>query len=180
MQPADNVTSARITYQQIGIEEWPFFLALQRDPRISRYLASAHQDETILEAFASRLPKWTPGSRHWLCLVMREKTSGEPFGVTGLIDRGDGVAEVGYLLASRVHGQGLGYESLHALCVYAFNVCGFRKLIATVTVGNDPSKRVLEKAGFVLEGTLRESYFLDGRWQDDWLFGLLVREFTPG
>jgi len=39
---------------------------------------------------------------------------------------------------------------------------------------------VLEKAGFVLEGTLRENYLLDGRWQDDWLFGLLAREFTPG
>ena len=180
MQPADDVTSTRITYQQITAEDWPFFVALQRDPRISRYLASARDDEAMRAAFDSRLPRWAPGSSHWLCLVMREKRSGEPFGVTGFIDRGDGIAEVGYLLATRVHGQGLGYESLQAICGYAFQVCHYRKLVATVTVGNEPSKRVLEKSGFVLEGTLRENYFIDDRWQDDWLFGLLAREFTPG
>ncbi|KIU31729.1 GNAT family N-acetyltransferase [Atlantibacter hermannii] len=180
MQPADYITSARITYQQITPEDWPFFLALQRDPRVSCYLDSSRQDDTLRAAFECRLPRWEPGSRHWLCLVMREKTSGEPFGVTGFIDRGEGITEVGYLLATRVHGQGLGYESLHAVCDYAFQVCGYRKLVATVTVGNEPSRRVLEKAGFVLEGTLRENYLLDGRWQDDWLFGLLAREFTPG
>lgn len=180
MQPADYITSTRITYQQITAEDWPFFMALQREPRIARYLASSRQEETVRAAFESRLPRWEPGSRHWLCLVMREKTSGEPFGVTGFIDQGEGIAEVGYLLATRVHGQGLGLESLRAVCDYAFQVCGYRKLAATVTVGNTPSKRVLEKAGFVLEGTLRENYFLDGFWQDDWLFGLLAREFTPG
>lgn len=180
MQPADYVTSARITYQQINSDDWPFFVALQQDPRIACYLASSHNDDAMREAFESRLPRWEPGSRHWLCLVMREKTSGEPFGVTGFIDRGEGIAEVGYLLATRVHGQGLGYESLHALCDYAFQVCGYRKLVATVTVGNEPSKRVLEKAGFKIEGTLRENYFLEGRWQDDWLFGLLAHECASG
>ncbi len=180
MQPADYVTSARITYQQINSDDWPFFVALQQDPRIACYLASSHSDDAMREAFECRLPRWEPGSRHWLCLVMREKTSGEPFGVTGFIDRGEGIAEVGYLLATRVHGQGLGYESLYALCDYAFQVCGYRKLVATVTVGNEPSKRVLEKAGFKIEGTLRENYFLEGRWQDDWLFGLLAHECASG
>jgi RimJ/RimL family protein N-acetyltransferase len=93
------------------------------------------------------------------------------------LGHGDGVAEVGFLLASAFHGKGYGLESLRALCRFGFAKAGYRKLTATVTAGNAPSKAVLEKVGFVQEGTLRESYFLAGRWQDDWLFGLLQREF---
>ena len=72
----------------------------------------------------------------------------------------------------------VGSESLRALCRAAFTEAGYRKLTATVTAGNVSSKAVLEKTGFVQEGTLRESYFLAGRWQDDWLFGLLKRELA--
>ena len=28
-----------------------------------------------------------------------------------------------------------------------------------------------------LEGELRESYYLGGRWHNDWLFGLLQRDY---
>jgi hypothetical protein len=38
-------------------------------------------------------------------------------------------------------------------------------------------RRLLEKARFRLEGELRESYYLAGRWQNDWLFGLLRHEY---
>lgn len=180
MLPAEYVTSSNLDYRQIAAKDWPLFQAFQREPTVTRFVMSSRRDDTMRAAFDSRLPLWQPGSNHWLCLVMRKKTSGEPVGLTGFIDRGDGIAEVGYMVSAVFHGQGLGYESLRAICDYAFTVCGYRKLIGTVTVGNAPSKRVLEKGGFVLEGTLRENYFLDERWQDDWLFGLLAREFTPG
>lgn len=168
--------SERLEYQPITETDWPFFLALNQDPQVVRYVADDRSEGAIRHAFDVRLPRWEPGSPHWLCLVMREKSSGHSVGVTGLVDRSDGVAEVGFLLASAFHRKGLGSESLRALCSAAFTEAGYRKLTATVTAGNVASKAVLEKAGFVQEGTLRESYFLAGRWQDDWLFGLLKRE----
>lgn len=170
--------SERLEYQPITEPDWPFFLALNQDPMVVRYVSDDRSEDAIRHAFEVRLPRWEPGSPHWLCLVMREKSSGHAVGVTGLIDRSDGVAEVGFLLASAFHNQGLGNESLRALCGAAFTEAGYRKLTATVTAGNVASKAVLEKAGFVHEGTLRENYFLAGRWQDDWLFGLLKRELV--
>ena len=67
--------------------------------------------------------------------------------------------------------------ALRAVCDYAFRHGGIRRLTATVTAGNIASRRTLEKQGFMLEGELRESYFLGGQWQNDWLFGLLSHEF---
>ena len=77
----------------------------------------------------------------------------------------------------RDRGKGYGFESLQALCDYAFREGGLRRLTATVTAGNVASRRLLEKAHFRLEGELRESYYLSGRWQNDWLLGLLRHEY---
>lgn len=172
-----NVRSERLEYQQVTEEDWPFFLALYQDPQVMRYVTDPRSAEAIRrESFDVRTPRWELGSPHWLCLLMRERSSGEPVGVTGFVDHGDGVAEVGFLLAAAFHGRGYGTEQLRAICRSAFDA-GFRKLTAMVTAGNDASRAVLERVGFVQEGTLRESFFLAGRWQDDWIFGLLKREF---
>lgn len=176
-----DVRSERLDYRQITEDDWAFFLALYQDPAVMRYITEGRSADAIRrEIFAPRLPRWQPGSRHWLCLVMRERATDAKVGVTGFIDHGDGVAEVGFVLAAAFQGRGYGAEQLRAVCRFAFAEAGFRKLTATVTAGNVASRAVLEKTGFVLEGTLRESYLLAGRWQDDWLFGLLRREFGGG
>ena len=167
------IDSPRLSYQPLAESDWPFFLALNQDPQVMRFVADRRDvDEIRRVAFDVRLPRWQPGSQHWLCLVLREKRSGEAVGVSGFIDRGDNMAEVGFLLSAAFHGQGYGTESLRAICQAAFDL-SFYQLTATVTAGNLASKGVLEKVGFVQQSTLRESYFLHGRWQDDWIFALL-------
>lgn len=73
--------------------------------------------------------------------------------------------------------EGYGFESLRAVCNFALTQGNIRRLTATVTAGNIASRRLLAKTGFQLEGELRESYFLSGQWHNDWLFGLLKKEF---
>ena len=42
---------------------------------------------------------------------------------------------------------------------------------------NAASGRVLEKLGFLREGTLRENCIVDGDVSDSWIYGLLRREW---
>lgn len=158
-------------------QDWPFFLALQQHPDVMRFVAEDRPVADIRDAFEARLTPWTPGSAHWLCLVVRDALTRVPLGVTGYIHREEDCAEVGFLFAPEAQGKGYGFESLQALCRYAFEEGGIRRLTATVTAGNVASRRLLEKARFRLEGELRESYYLAGRWQNDWLFGLLRQEY---
>ncbi|TCC03080.1 N-acetyltransferase [Kosakonia quasisacchari] len=167
----------RLTCSPITKEAWPFFLALQQNPDVMRYVADGRSEQEIREAFDARLTPWSPGSRHWLCLLVRDIATNEPLGVTGYIHREDDCAEVGFLFAAAAQGKGYGQESLKALCDFAFNEGGIRKLTATVTAGNHASRHLLEKTGFILEGELREAYWLAGSWHNDWLFGLLHHEY---
>lgn len=170
-------TTVRLTCSPLQESDWPFFLALQQHPDVMRFVAENRCVADIREAFDSRLAPWTPGSAQWLCLVVRDTASQTPLGVTGYIHREDDCAEVGFLFAPSAQGKGYGFESLQALCEFAFTQGGIRRLTATVTAGNIPSRGLLEKTGFRLEGELRESYFLSGQWHNDWLFGLLKHEF---
>ena len=168
----------RLRCTQLHADDWPFFLSLQQNPAVMHYVADPRSPEDIRAAFDSRLPRWQPGAEHWLCLVVRDRQSGQPLGLTGYVQQDD-CAEAGFLFVPQAQGQGYGYESLRALCDYAFTDGGLRRLTATVTAGNLPSKYLLEKAGFVQEGELRESYWLRGRWHNDWLFGLLRHDQRP-
>lgn len=176
--PLDDISSNRLLYRRLTLDDWPFFLALNQDRSVMKYISDPRSEDEIREhAFDCRIAEWQKGCDHWLCLLMHEKTSGLPVGATGFIDRGEGIAEVGFVLSAAFHGKGYGIESLQALIEFSFKQHDFRKLVATVTAGNEASKRTLIKAGFLQEGTLRRNYYLDGKWQDDWIFGLLREEF---
>lgn len=171
------LTTARLRCSPLLAADWLFFLALQQNAEVMRYVAQDRSVADIRDAFDARLQPWKPGSAHWLCLVVRDAQDDTPLGVTGYVHREDDCAEVGFLFAPPAQGKGYGYESLKALCDFTFAGGGIRRLTATVTSGNIASRRVLEKVGFRLEGELRESYFLAGRWHNDWLFGLLKNEY---
>ena len=171
--------TSRLLCRPLTENDWTFFLTLQKDPDVMRFVADTRTEEEIRIAFNSRLPEWSPGSPHWLCLVLCDKASEAPLGVTGYIHENNECAEVGFLLAPEAQGKGYGTESLHAVCDFAFTTGGLHRLTACVTAGNEASRRLLEKVGFIHEGTLRESYWLHQNWNDDWIFGLLKHDYQP-
>ncbi|MDH2069286.1 GNAT family protein [Pantoea sp. GD03673] len=175
-----DVTSPRLTYRPLREADWPFYLAVSQDRSVMKYISDPRSAEEIrTRSFDVRLPAWYRGCTHWLCLVIEEKSTGLPAGFCGFIDRGDGIAESGFMLAADAQGKGYGSESLRAIIAFCFAQQAYRKMTATVTAGNEASRRTLLAAGFVQEGTLRENYFLDGQWQDDWVFGLLKQDYRP-
>lgn len=171
----------RLRCSPLQLDDWPLFLSLQQDAQVMLYVSDARSVAEIREIFDSRLPVWSPGAAHWLCLVVRDRQTHAPLGLTGYHHHTNDSAEVGFLFAPQAQGKGYGYESLRALCDYAFSAGSIRRLTATVTAGNQASKSLLQKVGFRQEGELRECYWLNGRWHNDWLFGLLRHDYNqPG
>ena len=75
-------------------------------------------------------------------------------------------AEIGYWLGEPFWGRGIATEALRAMTRYALSRFELHRLSAHVFEGNAASARVLEKAGYVLEGRLRQSAFKWGRTLD--------------
>ena len=88
--------------------------------------------------------------------------------------------ELGYWLAEPLWGRGLTVEACRAVLGHAFAACEPERMQARVIVGNDASRRVLEKLGFRYEGTLRSFLLRRDRFEDVMFFSLLRSEHRPG
>ena len=88
-------------------------------------------------------------------------------------------AMIGYCLDDTAWGQGFATEAAGAVLQWAFDMLDLNRVQSGADTRNKASERVLEKLGFVREGTLRESCIVNGEMSDDSVYGLLRREWKP-
>ena len=84
-----------------------------------------------------------------------------------------GVWDVGYWCVPQHRGQGVVPEALGALCRWGFAVLDAVRVEWMAQVGNSASLRAAQKAGFQLEGVLRNGLVHRGDHRDGWIAGLL-------
>jgi RimJ/RimL family protein N-acetyltransferase len=75
-------------------------------------------------------------------------------------------------------GKGYGLDSLTIFIKYLFNQWNFRRLTAETWQNNLRAIACYRKLGFIIEGKLRESYYIHGEYYDGILLGLLKQDFT--
>ena len=85
-------------------------------------------------------------------------------------------AEIGYWLGEPFWGRGIATEALVAVTRHAVEGHGLTRLFAVPFASNIASCRVLEKAGYVLEGHLRRSAIKDGRIVDQVQYAFIAPE----
>jgi RimJ/RimL family protein N-acetyltransferase len=86
--------------------------------------------------------------------------------------------EIGYRLFDQsLAGRGYVSEACRLLIDHLFNVQPYHRLELLTAPENIASVRVAQKCGFRPEGTLRQSFFLNGRYCDVALYALLRPEW---
>lgn len=87
-----------------------------------------------------------------------------------------GVAQtgsIGYWCGQPFARQGQTLAAVRALSEFAFRTLGLHRLEAACIPENQPSRRLLAKAGFVEEGYARAYLKINGAWRDHVLFGMV-------
>ena len=85
-------------------------------------------------------------------------------------------AEVGYYIAEEYWGKGIMTEAIKQTCKYVFDKSDIIRIYAEPFAYNAASCRVLEKAGFQYEGTLRKNAIKNGKVIDMKMYSLLRTE----
>jgi ribosomal-protein-alanine N-acetyltransferase len=156
-------------------------LVIIGDPEVTRYLnlptfttlPEAHAAlERLQQRFTAR------DAIRWAIELVEHN---EMIGSVGLLrfDFEHRHAEVGYEIARRWWGRGLTSEAAAAVIRYGFSVLGLHRIEAGVLPGNDASVRVLQKLGFVEEGTRRDYLHAKGRFHSFRWFSLLETDESP-
>jgi len=85
--------------------------------------------------------------------------------------------EIGYSLVPTERGKGYCTEATRLMVDYLFLSKDTMRIQAQTDPRNIASHKVLEKAGFKKEGTLRKSFFMRGEWKDAAMFSILREEW---
>ena len=89
-------------------------------------------------------------------------------------------AEYAILIGDRGSwGQGFGLDATRALLDFAFNEMNLHRISLEVLAQHKRAIRLYEKAGFRVEGRLREDNFKRGQYLDTLIMSILAREFQP-
>jgi RimJ/RimL family protein N-acetyltransferase len=146
-------------------------VAAGHDPLISRYRYS--------------LPRTPDAAQQWVALTETDRDhgtrlelaveeSGTLVGSVSLTDFEHGNAMVRYWLLREGRGRGLATTAVELLAIRGFTTLGIGRLAAFVEAENTASWAVLERAGFVRVGRLRQHMAdHDGNRVDTLLYSLL-------
>lgn len=85
-------------------------------------------------------------------------------------------AELGYYISEKYWGKGITTEAVKQICEYVFSHSDIIRIYAEPFAYNTASCRVLEKAGFQYEGTLRNNAVKNGKVIDMKMYSLLKTE----
>jgi ribosomal-protein-alanine N-acetyltransferase len=134
------------------------------------------EDDLTRAAFRRRLTIYAremEAGNAWPFFIYREPDRALVGAIT-LSNVRRGVAEtgtLGYWIGRRFSGRGHATAAVRAMTAWAFDELGLHRVEAACVPANTPSRRVLEKAGFELEGQARAYLKINGAWADHLLFG---------
>lgn len=87
-------------------------------------------------------------------------------------------AEFGIMIGEKEEwGKGYASEAAQLITRYGFEQLGLHRIGLEVFSCNPRAQRVYEKIGFVHEGTMRESYFRNGKLHDTIIMGMLAADW---
>jgi len=87
------------------------------------------------------------------------------------------VCEIGVWLAPEVTGRGLITKAVSAMIDWVFQVRGMYRVEWRCAAGNEPSRKVAERLGMTLDGTLRQGFLHRGERHDVEVWSVLVTEW---
>lgn len=152
---------------------------ISSDDAVSRYvLWDTHRSIADSRAFIKQtLRQYRMGEpSSW---AIQSKETGRVIGTIGFvsISREHACAEVGYSLGRPHWNRGYATEALRSLISYGMETMHLNRIEALYDLNNPASGRVMQKAGMLREGILRQKVYNKGHYVDVCICSILSREY---
>lgn len=172
------IAAGRLQLRPPSPRDAPESLLMLQDPDVALWNPGpARLDLDEAAAWCARCADWSAGTHATFSVL--DATSGQLMGNVSVhqIDHEQRDAGVGYRVAPWARGQGVATGAVAAATRWAFGALDLARIELAHAVANPGSCRVAEKAGFPLEGTLRQAFvYGDGTRHDEHLHARLVTD----
>jgi len=175
------IVTERLIVRDYARSDLDALMALRNDPEVARYQAwsTPYPEENARSIIDGSLELGDLTAGEWYHLAVEDKATGVYVGDVPLNQHAKfPVTEIGYSFVPAWQGRGLATEAVDAIDEWLFDVHGMRRLEAYLHPDNLPSGRLLERVGFLYEGTKRLSFGTDDDPSDDPVYGMLRSDWV--
>jgi RimJ/RimL family protein N-acetyltransferase len=182
------LTGERALLRPFVDADTPLLLAALGDPDVRILTGSVHDEAAALrpatpeeEKLAGEWYATRNDTDDRLDLAIVDRASGVCVGEAVLNDWDSASQSCNFRILIGPAGQnrGLGTEATRLIVGYGFETLGLHRISLEVYSFNPRARRAYEKAGFRVEGVLRESLRYGDEWIDATVMSILAREWPP-
>ena len=170
----------RIVLTSVEIEDAEQLFALTDGSReyLREWLPWVDRTLTVgdTKSFISSTVKQQANKDGFTCCIWYE---GKLAGVIGLVHVkwANRTTQVGYWLGQNFQGNGIVTKCCRTLVDYLFYEMDLNRVEIRVAVGNERSRAIPKRLGFILEGTIRDGEWLGDHYVDNVIFGMLRKDW---
>ncbi|MEO7966229.1 MAG: GNAT family N-acetyltransferase [Gemmatimonadaceae bacterium] len=153
----DAIETPRLVLRRLTEEDAPFINVLLNQPSFIENIGDRGVRSTDDAVNYLRQGPMASYARHGFGLLLTSlRADGTPIGICGILKR-DTLEDpdIGYALIPEFWGAGYAREAAEAVIDEARRLFNFRRIVATTSLDNVSSIRVLEKMGFRFDGVIR-------------------------
>lgn len=174
------LTTERLQLRRTLLTDAPDVLLFRGDAYVQRFNGPVYEEAAEAEALIHELHD-EYFKRSGICWGITLKDEGKVIGLFGFHhwSKHHRRAEVGYDMNRAYWGQGIATEALRAMLRFGFSQMNLNRIYAGTIADNHESVRLLERLGFVREGTKRGlSWEDDGTFHDGAIYSMLQHEWN--
>ena len=168
----------RLLLRKVTPEDAEAVFAYASDSEVTRYVAwdrhRSIEDSKVFLRYTLRKYE-SGGEPNWAIVYKGNQRFIGTCGFAGW-EADHARAEIGYVSRREYWGRGLIPEAVRATIRFGFENMGLNRIEARCIAENTASARVMEKAGMLYEGTLRQREFIKGAYRDIKLYAILKSE----
>lgn len=174
-----NLVYLRVLEESDITEEYMGWL---NDPEVNLFLETTGQFPATFDNMRQWLEKYRDGTANLAFAIVEKSTDRHIGNITlnniNLIHR---TAWIGITIGRKdLQGHGYGKEAENLLIEHAFRHLQLHKIMHVAAADNVGGVKLPQSLGFKVEGTLRQQYYMGGKYRDGVVMGLLASEYgTP-
>ena len=169
------ITTERLLLRRMLVSDCYDMYEYACDAAVTRYLTwSPHEDVDYTKEYLQYISNhYKLGDFYDWAVILRDED--KMIGTCGFtrFHAAHDCGEVGYVINPAYRGRGIAAEALRAVMDFGFGKLGLHRIEAKYIVGNDASRRVMEKVGMTFEGVRRGEMRIKGCYRDIGVCALL-------
>ncbi|MFB2894345.1 GNAT family N-acetyltransferase [Aerosakkonemataceae cyanobacterium BLCC-F50] len=174
------MATQRLVIRRMTETDLPDFLSYQTHPDVLRYMPVIPlTQERAVRFLAQQAVVEIGDNGGYIVFAIYHVGDAKMIGEVSinLLPKTQSKGEIGWSLHPSYQGHGYATEASQVLLTYGFTHHKLHRITSICDTRNSASFRLMERLGMRREGHLRQSQFINGAWQDEYLYALLYDEW---